>query len=217
MTTKEAVYRKLREQIITQQRKGGSILDEKTLMREFNIGRTPLREVFIELQSEELVTTVPRVGTFVTNLEIGLLRSDIEIRGRLEEIVVSLLLIKMSDVDLEKFKEMLDMGATFRDKKDSNNKFSELLLYETDIHQFLYECTRNEILPRIMKQIQAHSLRYWHVMSNDFDLAYSQFNSLYDLYEALKARDSVAARKCAHKHVEDFEVIVKEHLLSSSL
>ena len=213
---KEQVYKELREAIITQKRPAGSVLDEKSLMHEFSIGRTPLREVFIELQRDGLINMIPRMGTFVTQLDIEVLRSDIEIRGALEEIVASLLVQRMTRENLDTFRVMLDQGADMCKGQQESVRFSKILLYESDIHQFLYECTKNRLLPDMMKRIQVHSLRYWHTMKPSFDDAYQQFKSLYKVYEALEKRDVGEAKRCARMHTEEFATMVQQHLLSDA-
>lgn len=211
---KKEVYNALREEIITQRLPAASILDEKTLMQTFEIGRTPLREVFIELQNDGLINMISRVGTFVMPLDFEVMRSDIEIRGDLEEIVAGLLVQRITQDDLSKFKEMLDQGADMCKGELESVRFSKILFFESEIHQFLYECTGNRLLPDMMKRIQVHSLRYWHTMKPNFEDAYTQFASLYSLYEALLKHDDKEAKRCARMHTEEFAVMVRRHLLN---
>ena len=52
MADKEETYLSLRERIITNVLPPGHRLNEKDLMDEYGIGRTPLREIFFMLREE---------------------------------------------------------------------------------------------------------------------------------------------------------------------
>jgi DNA-binding GntR family transcriptional regulator len=51
--TKQAAYENLRYRIISQLLAPGEQLKDKELMEHYGIGRTPLREVFLELQTKD--------------------------------------------------------------------------------------------------------------------------------------------------------------------
>ena len=61
--TKRVAYENLRYRIITQQLAPGEQLKDKELMEHYAIGRTPLREGFLELQNAGLIKRLPRSGT----------------------------------------------------------------------------------------------------------------------------------------------------------
>lgn len=58
----------LRRQIVCGKIKGGERLNENQLSTELGVSRPPLRETFRILETESLVRTTPRIGTFVTKL-----------------------------------------------------------------------------------------------------------------------------------------------------
>lgn len=60
-------------------------------MAQYNIGRTPLREIFTELQREELIQRFPRSGTIVAPMDFNQLKEATEIRIPLEGVVGELL------------------------------------------------------------------------------------------------------------------------------
>jgi DNA-binding GntR family transcriptional regulator len=68
---KSEVYNQLKSKIIMQQLKPGEVLNEKQLMAQYVIGRTPLREIFTELQREGLIQRFPRSGTIVCSWRTG--------------------------------------------------------------------------------------------------------------------------------------------------
>ena len=64
-SNKKHAYENLRYRIITQELPPGELLKESDLMEHYGIGRTPLREIIIELQRQGLIRRVPRTGTWV--------------------------------------------------------------------------------------------------------------------------------------------------------
>jgi len=63
MSLKKETYESLRYRIITNDFQSGQQLYEKELMQEYGIGRTPLREIFQELQRNGLIEIIPKLGT----------------------------------------------------------------------------------------------------------------------------------------------------------
>lgn len=58
-------YETLKDSIVSGKLKPGEIYNEKSLARELNISRTPVREALLELSARGLVTFLPRKGVMV--------------------------------------------------------------------------------------------------------------------------------------------------------
>jgi DNA-binding GntR family transcriptional regulator len=65
---RERIVARLRQAIITGELAPKSRLIEPELARQLNVSRTPLREAIRQLEAEGFVTTVPRVGSFVSEI-----------------------------------------------------------------------------------------------------------------------------------------------------
>ena len=65
---RERIVVRLRQAIITGDLSPKTHLTEPDLARQLNVSRTPLREAIRQLEAEGFVTTVPRVGCFVTEI-----------------------------------------------------------------------------------------------------------------------------------------------------
>jgi DNA-binding GntR family transcriptional regulator len=65
---RERIVVRLRQAIITGDLSPKSRLTEPELARQLNVSRTPLREAIRQLEAEGFVTTVPRVGCFVSEI-----------------------------------------------------------------------------------------------------------------------------------------------------
>ena len=65
---RERIVARLRQAIITGELAQKSRLIEPDLARQLNVSRTPLREAIRQLEAEGFVTTVPRFGSFVSEI-----------------------------------------------------------------------------------------------------------------------------------------------------
>jgi DNA-binding GntR family transcriptional regulator len=68
LSLRERIVARLRQAIITGDLSPTSRLTEPELARQLNVSRTPLREAIRQLEAEGFVTTVPRVGCFVSEI-----------------------------------------------------------------------------------------------------------------------------------------------------
>ena len=67
----ERAYYLIRHQIVSLQLPPGSSIDERLLMTDLGLGRTPIREALRRLATEDLVAVYPRRGMFVTAVDAG--------------------------------------------------------------------------------------------------------------------------------------------------
>lgn len=65
---RDRVYSYLRNAILCGEYKAGDRLVERTLAEQLNISRTPIREALFRLESQRFVTTTPRRGVVVNNI-----------------------------------------------------------------------------------------------------------------------------------------------------
>ena len=68
LSLRERIVARLRQAIITGELAQKSRLIEPELARQLNVSRTPLREPIRQLEAEGFVTTVPRFGSFVSEI-----------------------------------------------------------------------------------------------------------------------------------------------------
>lgn len=77
-------YRILLDRLIMLDIQPGEPIMEKHLAEEMGVGRTPLREALKRLESDHLVVTYPRRGTFASQVDVTELAHVSEVRQALE-------------------------------------------------------------------------------------------------------------------------------------
>ncbi len=85
---REQVYEYLRRAINRGNLKPGAFLDQNRISAELGISRQPLRDALIQLETEGLVTVLPRRGVLVSRLTLDDIRHLYEVIGALESAAV---------------------------------------------------------------------------------------------------------------------------------
>lgn len=213
MASKHEVYKDLQQRIITNGIAPGESLNVKELMDHYQIGRTPLREIFRELQRDGLIEIIPKLGTRVTSSDIHELREIVQVRRRLEGLVG---LLAVENSTREQFKKIKAMVQKIEELNPADDDALEMFThYDMEIHLTLYESTRNGVLAGIISQLQKRTSKFWHQMGFTFEEFGDEIEDFNNLLEAFEERNSDKAAKALENHVDRFVKKVKDHLLYS--
>ncbi len=197
---KDYVFKNLKYRIIMKQLKPGEVLNEKKLIEEYGIGRTPLREIFIELQREGLIQKFPRSGTIVSPMDFNQLKEVSEIRIPLEGLVGELAAQKITGKQIEELKKVYAKIAEI-EKLGSDE---DILMYDTKLHDILYEAAGNTRLHTLIHELQAIDARYWFAITFTKEHYDDQLKQWKEIIDAIEKRDKAKARDLLEKHVEKF-------------
>jgi len=208
---KNEVYEAMRFQIISNVIQPGKILNEKDLMEQFGIGRTPLRDVLLKLEEEELINTLPRHGHMVTPVDVSEVREMVELRRELEGFAGSLAAERVSQAQLEQMRAILQEAEHEIPERYSMPRISEF--FDTRFHYILYEATKNRKLIKILRGLHSMMFRIWfHIglSTLDYSLLAQNLNSV---LRALEQKDLQGARRAIEKHVELYAEKIREKFL----
>jgi DNA-binding GntR family transcriptional regulator len=197
----ERAYGQLRDRIVTLRLAPGTVLREDELMRELEIGRTPLREAVKRLALENLVAVQPRIGTYVTSVDAADIVHISEVRAELEAQAAELAARRMDDGLRERGESLLEQVRTLDRSADADT----LMALDEAIHRFAWEGSRNPYLVETLERYFVLSLRVWYVV---LDRVPGLGSAVFDharLLEAILGRDGAGARALMHEHVIEFE------------
>lgn len=151
----------LKEQIFLENYVGGDRITESNLAEELGISRAPVREAIKELESQGLVETIPRRGTFVVEFDHDEIQELFDIRVMLEERVFKILIKeKLLDQDDFEYLENLvkEMVQITESDKDKNEKVVEVNKRDMKFHSYLWKKSKskwtNKILTTLYYQLQ---------------------------------------------------------------
>jgi len=202
---KNTIYSVLREKIVLGDYKPGQVLKEKELMEEFNIGRTPLRELLIRLNTEGLIEIVPYSGIYVSSVEFQELVDVMEVRRPLIRMAGRLVAERATKEEIEKMKEFLN--SKFKD----NLSEKELIKLDSEFHDLVNMATHNKILCEMLRALRDRVLRLW-ILPKDKSFTYSFKEDFKKLISAIEKRDGKLAIKILASHTESFIEKIKAQL-----
>ena len=208
---KEEAYEDLRVRIVTNAVAPGEILNEKDLMAQLAIGRSPLREVLFRLQEENLIKPLPRLGYMVTTVDIFEVRELVELRRELEGYAGSLAAKRITDGQLEDLRSIIREAETETAETPDVSNITEY--FDTRFHSLLYQAAGNKKLVKVLQDLHIVMLRIWfHVGLDAIGFAH-QAPNLYRVLEALEQKDPEKARTAMEDHVDQYAAQVKEKFL----
>jgi DNA-binding GntR family transcriptional regulator len=159
-SVKESVTEYIRNKIITGEFTAGQMINETALASHLNISRPPIREALRTLENEYLVVSVPRKGTYVSNLSIEDLRELYQVREMVECYAIELLERK----NIRNLPEVVSSLEAFSrlSMPDSDNMEQRLnyLKASYDFHIKLVESSGNKLLTYWNNSMCSHLNRY---------------------------------------------------------
>lgn len=208
---KSRAYENLRYRIITHDLGPGELLNERELMSQYGIGRTPLREVLLELQRDGLIQRFPRSGTFVAPLDLHLFRQVIEIRMNLEGFAAQLAAERITEGQLDALRQVLQRVKEL--EGEDNENLEGLTQCEFDFHNMVYEASHNRKLRDIVHELHGISARFWHYLVFGRQELLDQFNDHREIMDAFTKRDGKRARETMENHIQNFVNKVRDRIL----
>ena len=213
----EQLLEQLRRDILKGTLKPRERLLEESIARKYGVSRSPIREAFRILESEGLLSIIPRKGVYVADIKEEDINAIYEIKPVLEALAAKLACRNMTDKDLDYLSEVTDNMGAAAEKKDFHLYFE----FNRKFHEAIHEFTKNEYLIRILKTMSDQSYRYRFlplVLSGRMKQSYKKHAKI---AEAFRERDEKKAARLRRKHVEGsrkalIKAISKEKELNST-
>jgi len=210
MSPKKEIYESLRYKIITNKFAAGQQLYEKDLMREYRIGRTPLREIFQELQRNGLIEIIPKLGTRVVSLDIRTLRDTIQLRRELEGLAAELAAQHIQPDQFQRLQHLLNSASTV--KTNTMADLKKLSDIDMEFHGILYDASGNRQLKEIIESLLYKMSMYWFQVGFSAAEFREQFDELAELLKVIEKREPKRAKKIIKRHIDHFSRVIKENI-----
>jgi DNA-binding GntR family transcriptional regulator len=206
----DRAYHAIREMIVSLELRPGAVIDERGLMAQLGIGRTPTREALRRLAQERLVEVYPRRGMFVTSVDIRDLASLAEVRSVLESHVARVAAERATHEDRNALEALLDaLGA----QKELDPR--ELMELDERIHRQVYRCAHNHFLEATLEEYYVLALRIWYLALDRAQELEEAVLGHRELLEAIHDGDADRAEETMRRHVLDFEAAMRQVLIGT--
>ena len=171
----------------------GSVLAEKVLMEELNIGRTPLREALQRLAIEGLVVHQLNRGMFVAEISYSDVQEIYEFRSLIDGYACRLAASRATPAQSARIMQIhkLLVQATEDDDVDA------YVQHDREFYQVLAEASHNSYLAETIPRMFNLHLRLWFFISLKFgewhSIAEAHEIMTLDVAEAISLRDAERA------------------------
>jgi DNA-binding GntR family transcriptional regulator len=197
------IYNILRERIVCLYYKPGEPLNERTLAREFQVSRTPVREAFIRLSAEKLLTIIAHSGARVSDVNLRDFQELIELREILERGVGRLAALNITEEQIHNLEQLLENGSQI-----TKGSVSEQMDYDMQFHEIIKQASHNHYLEEHLSIVQNQFFRIQRLISHKPGLV---FTHLPKYIQTLKDRDADQMGQLMVEHVEHFVEAVRRY------
>lgn len=194
----ERVYKSVRDLILSQAYLPGSKLNVEQLCRNLGVSRTPVWDAMRRLETEGLVSTVPRHGVFVLNYAVEKIRDLFAVRGALEGLAARQAATELDPqhrTALEAAMRALEGAARDKDLE----RYSRVAI---EFHDRVLAAARNQVLGRLLDNVYAQilvlRLRSLH-LSERLDSSLAEHSGIFAAI-ATGAAERAEALSRAHAH-----------------
>ena len=205
----EEVYKKMKRRIIELYYEPAEVLNEVDVAEEFEMSRTPIRKVFQQLSSDNLLNIVPRFGAQVAPIDFMYMRSVFEVTRVLDPFAVRLAVDRISDEQLEELDNIVEKLKEYDIEKD----YQDAIRDDERFHRIISDSSANPCLQETLSTLHNHTERLWHYSKKFFNETDLFVDSLNDILVGLKEKDEDKAEEAARVHIDEFVNKIKEELL----
>jgi len=137
-----AAYKAIKDRILYLDLKPGEKIVENEIAAELGVSRTPVREALLMLQNEKLVECNDRTGFIVRRFPAADIAEYFAVRAVIEEFVMSLVLRRITESELEALRENIRQAERYVDAGDIRN----IIRTSSEFHEILYKSAKSEVL-----------------------------------------------------------------------
>lgn len=204
VTAYETIVRK----IICLEYQPSQHLEENQLVEELGIGRTPVREALVRLQSENMIESHPNKGVIVRPITLQNTKAMFESMHIFEFGVVDVAMMKDCTLSIRKMRES---NEAVKNAVLSNNVF-DLVQANHEFHMNFAQCSQNEFLIRAVNDVRKEAKRLSYLSYNNIidpqrplELHYKSVVQEHDqIIEGLARKDEAGLKKLLQEHIETF-------------
>jgi DNA-binding GntR family transcriptional regulator len=205
----EQAYRRLRDQLIMLEIRPGDAINDSALAAQLGFGRTPVREALKRLESDHLVVSYPRRGTFATRVDITELADISEIRELLEPLAARR---AAQSANPEMRATLRALAADIAGSEPGGADQHALMRFDIRVHRQIYAAAANPHLEDVLIRYDNLATRIWCLVLDKIPSVAGHITEHVDLLHAIADGDAERAATLAFEHVTSFEKTIRSVL-----
>lgn len=198
VSLEQMVYNALEEEILSGALKRGTPLTEIALSNRLGVSRTPVRGALHRLSEEGLVEITPNKGAVVVGINIGDLVDIYKIRMRLEGLASMSAAERISDAELTRLRNSVELSEFYINKNDAEN-LKEL---DTEFHKIIYAASGNRMLAKTLTELHNKIKSYRKISLTVSGRLAESVKEHKEILSAIEAGDGKLADELTLRHIE---------------
>jgi DNA-binding GntR family transcriptional regulator len=210
LSATEQAYRAIKRGILSNKLKAGEPVPSDRFVRELGVSRTPVREAMLRLEREGLIDIRPRMGTFVSHLNVGQIREMYDVRRLLEGQAARLAAVRPSQQELARVgRELRACNPEVLGDCRRMSDAGQLL------HGYIREHCGNETLTAMLRSLDDHFTRFRSLSLSMPDKIRSSHGEHLAILDALDAADPDRAERLTRSHFEHAAQFLLDSILGA--
>jgi DNA-binding GntR family transcriptional regulator len=205
----DLAYRQIKDRLIMLAIRPGEPINDVALAAELGVGRTPVREAVKRLETDHLVVSFPRRGTFATVVDVTELGAISEIRQLLEPHAARRAAENASPILRS---EMRRSAAHVRNLRVVAGDRTAFINEDMAIHKLIYRATGNPHLEDVLIRYDNLATRIWCLVIDRLPDLAEHVREHSTLLETIADGDGDRAASLALEHVTGFEQAIRTML-----
>ncbi len=198
LSLEEMVYLRLEEEILSGILTRGTALGEIALSERLGVSRTPVRGALHRLAEDGLVELSPNRGAVVMGINTEDLVDIYHIRMRLEGLASASCAKRISEEELLKLSESVELSEFYIKKRDTEH-LKEL---DTEFHSIIYKASGNRLLCKILSELHRKIKAYRKISLAVPGRLEKSAEEHREIFTAIKEHDAERADKLTFLHIE---------------
>ncbi|MEU6134812.1 GntR family transcriptional regulator [Nocardioides sp. NPDC047086] len=204
-----AAYERIRDRLIMLDIRPGEPINDGRLAESLGFGRTPVREALKRLETDHLVVSYPRRGTFATAVDVTELGAISDLRQQLEPFAA----YRAASAATEPVRaELRAMAERVRALDGTGEDRSTLMRLDMSVHRSIYRATGNKHLEDVLIRYDNLATRIWCLVVDKLPDLASHISEHADLLDAIADGDAERAERLTREHIDSFATEVRRVL-----
>ena len=202
-TLKDVYYDIILQRIIRDEYKSGDIITEKSLVDEFDVSKSPIREALISLCNEKLLKSIPRFGYEVSSISDRTVSEMLDYRVVLECGYLDRTWDAITDERIVQLQELVYKDYSKPEQREALEHWEKNCTFHLTLFSFSNSAFSYEQLAAVMRALGIAYVRsYWKTLH--LTRVQSGANYHKQLINYLTDGNKQAAVECLRKDIVEF-------------
>ena len=194
---KETAYKDLKQRILREELAPGQWLVERDISQDYEISRTPVREILRILVTDGIVTLEPSKGYLVRKLNLEEIVEIFQAREAIEGTAARLSCIKG---DESFFSRIAELGEQF-ENLDIREDGSSGVAIGNELHDAIIEAANNKLLSEFYQKLRNLLTLIRNITKKSVEIEMNSQNGHLAITKAVQERNEIKSEQCMREHL----------------